>query len=61
LDQKRVVVLDALRRERNVADYTGDDVDESSVKACLEQAKGLLDDVLEWRRTYRAELVPKRS
>ena len=25
---KRVVVLDALRRQRNVADYTGDDIDD---------------------------------
>ena len=61
LDQKGVVVLDALRRKRNVADYTGDDVDESSVRACVEHAKGLLDHVLEWRRKHRPELVPKGS
>lgn len=29
LASSRVVVLDALRRQRNVSDYTGDDVDES--------------------------------
>ncbi len=61
VDQKRVVVLDALRRKRNVADYTGDDVDESSVKDCLEQAKMLLDDVVEWRRKNHSELIPKET
>lgn len=61
LDQKRAVVLDALRRKRNVADYTGDDIDESSVKTCVKEAKDLLRQVSEWRRKHRADLVPKRS
>lgn len=30
LDAKRMIVLDTLRRQRNVADYTGEDIDEST-------------------------------
>jgi hypothetical protein len=33
LDSKRLIVLDTLRRQRNVADYTGDDVDVTSAEA----------------------------
>lgn len=31
-ERKRVVVLDTLRRQRNVADYTGDDIDSSTAE-----------------------------
>jgi uncharacterized protein (UPF0332 family) len=61
LDQKRMLVLDAMRRKRNVADYTGDEVDESSVETCVGEAKRLLDQVVEWRRRHRAELVPGKN
>jgi hypothetical protein len=59
LDQKRAVVLDALRRKRNVSDYTGDDIAESSVTACVKEAKDLRQQVSEWRRKHRADLVPR--
>jgi hypothetical protein len=44
LGAKRVTVLDTLRRKRNLADYTGADIDESSVDACIVEAQSLLDD-----------------
>jgi hypothetical protein len=59
LEAKRVAVLDTLRRQRNVADYTGDDVDESTVENGIEEASRLLDDVLAWRKTFRPELIPR--
>ena len=37
-----VQVLDALRKQRNRVEYTGDLVPESAVAECLEQAKALL-------------------
>jgi len=37
-----MVVLDALRRKRNLADYTGEDIDDQSVATCIEEAEGLL-------------------
>lgn len=58
VEVKRVAVLDTLRRQRNVADYTGDDIDESTTEHCIEEATRLLDDVLAWRQTNRPALIP---
>lgn len=58
LPAKRMTVLDALRRQRNVADYTGDDVDESTAEACITEAKRLVADVVAWRKAHRPELIP---
>jgi hypothetical protein len=59
IESRRVVVLDALRRQRNVSDYTGDDVDSSTTEHCISEATRLLDDVVSWRKASRPELVPK--
>lgn len=59
LSSKRVVVLDALRRQRNVSDYTGDDVDESTAENCINEARRLIDEVIAWRAAHRPELIPK--
>jgi uncharacterized protein (UPF0332 family) len=61
LESKRVVVLDALRRQRNVADYTGDDVDESTAEHCIAQAEQLVDEVAAWRKSKRPELDPDKE
>lgn len=53
LSASRVTVLDTLRRKRNLADYMGEDIDQSSVDACVEQAMKLLGDVEDWLRTNR--------
>jgi hypothetical protein len=53
LAAKRMAVLDVLRRQRNVADYTGDDVDESTAEACIAEAKKLVADVIAWRKAHR--------
>lgn len=39
LDQ--LIVLDALRKQRNIADYSGDLVADSAVKECISQAQSL--------------------
>jgi hypothetical protein len=56
----RVTVLDALRRKRNLADYTGDDIDDSSVEQCIDGARRLLKEVIDWRKDHRPKLVPKK-
>jgi uncharacterized protein (UPF0332 family) len=58
IERKRVIVLDALRRQRNVADYTGDDVDESTAENCIAEAVQLVDDVMNWRSSNRPDLIP---
>ena len=44
IDTRRVAVLDTLRRKRNLVDYTGEDIDEGSVAACIEAAAQLLHE-----------------
>jgi hypothetical protein len=58
IEAKRIVVLDALRRQRNVSDYTGDDIDDSTAEHCIVEAVRLIDDVLAWRKTNRPDLIP---
>lgn len=44
IDARRMAVLDTLRRKRNLTDYTGADIDEASVSACIEAAERLLHE-----------------
>ncbi len=60
-DPIRVAVLDALRRQRNVSDYTGDDVDDSTVENCIAEATRLLADVKNWRNVERPALITDRK
>lgn len=41
-DNHTVILLDAMRKQRNVADYSGDLVPESAVKECILQAEKIL-------------------
>lgn len=61
VDAKRIIVLDTLRRQRNVADYSGDDVDETTAQHCIAEAERLIDDVAAWRRANRPDLVPQKK
>jgi len=60
ISPERVIVLDTLRRQRNVADYTGDDVDESTAQQCISEAERLIEDVASWRKSRRPDLVPQK-
>ncbi len=53
----RVTILDTLRRKRNLADYTGEDIDESSMRHCLHEAEQLLTEVTTWLRENRPDLL----
>lgn len=57
LPQPQVIVLDALRKQRNLADYSGELVPESAVKACLAGAVALHAHVTTWLDTNRPDLV----
>ncbi len=48
LDKDTVIVLDALRKQRNVADYSGELVSDPAMHDCLQQAEDLLDLVKRW-------------
>ena len=53
----RVTVLDTLRRKRNLSDYTGDDIDDSSTEHCIGEADRLLRDVTAWLKAHRPQLI----
>jgi hypothetical protein len=52
-----LVRLDALRRQRNLAEYSGDTIPESAVGECLRQAESLQSLALEWLRVNRPDLL----
>jgi len=57
LDNDTVIVLDALRKQRNVADYSGDIVPVSAVDECVRYAENLLHDVNFWLRENKRQLI----
>lgn len=48
IETDRVIVLDALRKQRNFADYSGDLVADAAVAECIRQAKELLSLTQQW-------------
>lgn len=50
-------VLDALRKQRNLADYSGDSVPESAVHACMSSATDLLSQAKIWLKANKPELL----
>ena len=57
LDSGTVIVLDALRKQRNLSDYEGDPISDGAVDACIENAVQLYERVTDWIRTNRADLI----
>lgn len=53
----KVIVLDALRKQRNLNDYEGDPVTDAAVAECLLQAEELLSHTRHWLRTHRPDLI----
>lgn len=56
LASEEVIVLDALRKQRNLSDYSGDPMTEEAVAECVDSAKALLSHVRSWLRANRPEL-----
>lgn len=54
----RMNVLDVLRRKRNLADYTGANIDSSTAENCALEGRQLLNDVIAWVRTNHPGLLP---
>jgi hypothetical protein len=48
IETDRMIVLDALRKQRNITDYSGDLVEDAAVAECLIQARYLLKTVTAW-------------
>ena len=57
ISQDDIIVLDALRRQRNVVDYEGDMVSEATLIACVEQPNALLEKTRAWLAVNRRNLI----
>jgi len=57
LPTERMIVLDMLRKQRNLSDYSGDLVPESAVRECKACAVALLADMRAWLAANRPELL----
>ena len=57
LDRRTVIVLDALRKQRNVADYSGDIIPKSAVDECISHAEDLLYKINCWLKENKPELI----
>ncbi|MCO5119292.1 MAG: DNA-binding protein [Burkholderiaceae bacterium] len=54
---EKVWPLDALRKQRNLADYSGDPVSAAAVQSCLGNARALRTHVHGWLLANRPELL----
>jgi hypothetical protein len=52
-----MVVLDVLRRKRNLTDYSGGWIDETSMDQCIAEANALLQDMEAWLKSHSPELM----
>jgi len=57
LDGETMVLLDSLRKQRNVADYSGDLIPESAMNECIQQALKLQQVVLKWFAENHSEFL----
>lgn len=53
------LVLDALRKKRNVNDYSGDLIDPESVHECIARAAALLATTRQWLQKHHPHLLEK--
>jgi len=58
VDRDTLIVLDALRRQRNIVDYSGDLIPQSAVSECVAQAEYLIEQVRNWISTHHPGLMP---
>ncbi|MEO6320633.1 MAG: hypothetical protein ABIR56_08120 [Polaromonas sp.] len=63
LPRDSIIVLDALRKQRNLNDYEGNPVSDAVVRECLTQAQVLLIHTRQFLQTQFADLLasPKKS
>jgi hypothetical protein len=57
LPQAKVIVLDALRKQRNLSDYSGDLIPDSAAAECVASATDLLAHVRAWLAAHRPDLL----
>lgn len=59
LAANKMIVLDGLRKLRNLSDYDGETVPEAAVRECVSQATALLAHVKAWFEENRPDLLDR--
>jgi hypothetical protein len=59
VDADTVIILDALRKQRNLNDYSGDAISDASLEECLAQAANLLRHTQQQLSTPAGEIGVK--
>lgn len=54
----QVIVLDALRKQRNLSDYSGDLIPDAVATECMASAQALHLHVRAWLKAHRPDLLP---
>ena len=57
LDMQKVIVMDALRKQRNLSTYSGDTLPLSTARDCGEYAEDLLELVERWLADNKPDLL----
>jgi len=57
VDSAILIRLDALRKQRNLTEYTGDTIPEAALIECLRQAEALQSAATSWLRANRPDLL----
>jgi len=57
LSNERMIVLDKLRKKRNLSDYSGEGIAEEEAAACVRAAEDLAATVEQWLHAHRSELA----
>ena len=57
LSQTTVIILDGLRKQRNVSDYEGDPISDQAVTECIKQAELLIEYLDAWIAKNRSDLL----
>lgn len=57
IDARTVILLDALRKQRHLTEYTGETIPEATVAECLKQAEALLAVATNWLKANRPDLL----
>lgn len=55
LDRETMIVLDALRKQRNLSDYSGDLITDAAAEECLASAYELRDRLRDWLSRERPD------
>jgi uncharacterized protein (UPF0332 family) len=59
ITSERLTILDALRKQRHLVDYTGQGVTEESLRTCIDEAIKLRSEAVAWLKANKPSLIKR--